>query len=344
MTNRQLDQRAQAGGQNRQMQGAAGALSETDSSALGWPEYSVFAFRSPQLEQLFQASIFGMSNSWTLVATATVFVGWVTFIQKFLMNGRDADLLPRGVWSSLALHALSFGAYLTIMLFKPQFHLKHRRAMHACIRLCHLATLRPSWGMLLWMRSLSPKAGPLYWLQGFHKLAVENMFLSSFWMFSLGYPLGQAFDLGYTVVALFTVMFCNGAVCASPRWGTSMVTTSPGPLAVVQALSPWLICIGTPSLEACSAGAALSCPAAVGFWEVVGWLIAVLTVLVADVLRRRAFLRSGEAQAYLGPAYAAAATGWPFSSPLLVHRCIMVLIILCYAASLIWSAYLFFLG
>jgi hypothetical protein len=297
------------------MQGAAGAVSETESPPLGWLQYSIFAFKSPELEQLFQASIFGTSNSWTLVATATILVGWVTFIQKFLVNHRNADDLPSGVWGSLALHVLTLGCYLTVRLLKPQFHLKHRRAMHTSIRLCQLATLQPSWGMLLWMRSLSHKAGTLSWLQGFHKLAVENMFLSSLWLFSLGYPLGQAFDLVYTTVALVTAMSINRAVCASPRWGTSMVTTSPGPLAVVQALSPWLRCIGTPSLEACAAGPALSCPAALGFWQVVGWVVAVLTVLVADVLRRRAFLRSGEAQAYLGPAYAAAATGWPFGQP-----------------------------
>jgi hypothetical protein len=227
---------------------------------------------------------------------------------------------------------------------KPQFHLKHRRAMNAGIRLCLLAIYPTYWAVLFWMRSLNSKTEPLSWLQGFHKLALENKFLSSGWLVPLAFPTGQVPDFVFTTLDLLRAMSSNSAVCASPRWGSSMVTSSPGPLAVVQALSQWLRCIGTPSLEACAAGPALSCPAALGFWQVVGWLVNLLTVLVVDVLRRRAFLRSGVAQAYLGPAYVAAATGWPFGSPLLVRNCIMVLIILCYSASLIWSTSLLFLS
>jgi hypothetical protein len=96
-----------------------------------------------------------------------------------------------------------------------------------------------------------------------------------------------------------------------------------------------------------TAAPALSCPAVLGFWQVLGWLVACLMVFVAELLRWRAFLRSAAATAFLGPAWAASALKWPFQGLQLLQTLVIAKFVpmaLLYASALVWSASLPFLS
>eukprot|EP00884_Botryococcus_braunii_P006291 jgi/Botrbrau1/15663/Bobra.4_1s0047.1 len=138
-------------------------------------------------------------------------------------------------------------------------------------------------------------------------------------------------------------MSANAALCDSP-FGRSLVTMRPPYLTAARGASVWLSDIAGPLVGGHASDPVLSCPAALGVWEVVGWLVACLTVLVADILRRRAFLRTPEVQAYLGPSYVAGALKWPFATSVKVQRCALGLFVLLYASSLLWNTALHFMG
>lgn len=55
-----------------------------------------------------------------------------------------------------------------------------------------------------------------------------------------------------------------------------------------------------------------SCPEVLALWEVLGSLLAVLVMGMAEIIRRRAFLRTQEVQARLGRRRAAEALHWPW--------------------------------
>jgi hypothetical protein len=307
-----------------------------------WLNFSIFAFNSPELEALFTNFSSGLLNSWTLVSTAALLMGWITFVHKNIMNRHDAADLPPHLLSVCAAHLAVFGAVFAVMLFKPELHFKHRRAIHAALRILLSTTYPFGWFMVLWMRSVRPPVGPRSLLQGLNMLSVENMFITSV-LIDLGYSCGQIPDLLLNTLHMVMAMMSNRAVCASPRWGKSMVTMSPVLLTGAEAGSRWLHSIGASVPAGCAAGGTLTCPAALAFWQVVGWFVGGVTVFVTDVLRRRMFLRSIEVQAYLGPRHAAAALQWPFQSLKQVQTCVVAVLFLCYASSLIWYSCLPFL-
>jgi hypothetical protein len=298
-------------------------------------DISLFAFATPGLEDLFRKHVAKTRTLWTPVCAANMLVGLVLFICKYWAAKRPLDEL-HGVCMVAVAMCVLMGTLLGIIIFKPAFYLKHWRAIKVGLFCCIIASYRIGLITVLWMKSEAGKVHVHSWLQQLHAFAVENMYASSMWILVLSFPIGQVPDLLFCSIALVVAMANNRSICMSPHWGQNLLTLSPGYLAAAQGVSLFVSDMGGPFLLGHAAPPIVSCPAVLGIWQLLGWLAACLLVFVADILRRRAFLRTREAQAYLGPEYGANALKWPFMRSGQLQRCLKGLLVLFYTCSLIW--------
>jgi hypothetical protein len=237
-------------------------------------------------------------------------------------------------------------AHLCAILLKPMFYAKHQRTIKPLLMACVMLTGPFAAETLSWIKFASAKKGAphLSWLQGLQLFASENPLVSSMWFLALALTSGQVPDLAILTGSLIQYLLSSRSFCESPLWGQSPVSMSPAYLAAAQMASVGVASVGVPFASGNTPGHVMSCPAVLGFWGLVGWWLACLAVLLAEIMRRRAFLQTHEALSFLGPDYADAALLWPFASPKKIKRCRMTFCLLCYSASLIWNTALLFLG
>jgi hypothetical protein len=301
-----------------------------------WLDLSVFAFSVPELEALFQTYYSKRQNTWALLTSAMVLLGYILFIYKILVFAGEGEDVPGWVLWSGMLVVCAVSAVITLMLFKPTFYRMHWQALNAGVIVCTIMTYPASRMTLLWMKALSGKPYSETWLRELETFAVENLFMATSWMNVVSFPSGPIPDLVLMTLYLVRALASNASLCTS-SYGRSVVTMRPASLATARRASVLLTDIAGPLVGGHASNPVLSCPAALGIWEVVGWLVACLSVLVADILRRRAFLRTGEARAYFGPEYAASAMRRPFGSSQKSQRCVLALFFLLYVSSVLWN-------
>jgi hypothetical protein len=317
-----------------------------DASTQSWQDVSLFAFATPELEALFKEYLaISLTSSLSLVCASIIIVGWVVFALKLLTTGAELrDLSPQVYFIGL-LHSSIAAATVGIMLLKPQFYAKFRKVINASAMLIFMATFRSSREMMLWIRFVDSKSAPASLIQLLQSLSVENAYTSTTWLMLLGFSSGQILDVVIATLFLLFELARNKSICASPYWDQRSVTLRPRFLKAAEMVSGLLReGVGGPLLWGPTSGHAFSCPAALGVWQVMGWALACVTVFVADILRRRAFLRTREARNFVGPAYAAVAHRWPFSGTAKVQWCLRGLYILWFSACVIWTTALPWVG
>lgn len=153
------------------------------------------------------------------------------------------------------------------------------------------------------------------WLQAF---SVENTYLAFFWMTAIAHPIGQFPDLLIWTVLLVSDGLSNAHFCSLPFAKSGLVSLSPAPLGVAGVLSAFMtnaagLVKGAGNQAGDAAGPRLTCQAVLWLWQLIGWCLTCHVVLVAEIMRRRAFLRSDAARGFLGPAHMADALSWPCS-------------------------------
>lgn len=320
------------------------ALEDTlGSRGQSWLDFSVFAFSTPELENLFRTYNARLVNTWTLINATTVLMGCILFTFKSLRVSRDSKSVPASMWLSGLLNAFATVSLISLLLFRPAFHKMHQRALNTAVTFFFIITYPVNRSMVLLMKFVDGRAHSETWLHEFQLFGLENVFTSTTWMATLACSTGQLPDLALATLFMFRAMASNATLCASPE-ASNLVTMRPVYLSAARMTSVWVTDIAGPLVGGHASDPVLSCPAALGIWEVVGWQIACLTVLVTDILRRRAFLRTREVHIYLGPAYLAGALNWPFSSSKQCRRCIMALLVLLYSSSLLWNTALPLVG
>jgi hypothetical protein len=209
--------------------------------------------------------------------------------------------------------------------------------VHVGIMVVFILTFRAARVLMLWMRLGGNKVGVLStmsWLQAF---SVENVYFALIWLITLAYPIGQVPAIVLTTVYMLTEMASNVYICSFPQWADSLVTMSPELLAWTTTASHWLSSIGQPLLIIKDWSTPLSCPAALAFWQLVGWWYACQFIFVADIIRRRAFLRTHAARMHLGRAHEAARLSWPFGWLHMMQTIVVITVALFLSASTIWS-------
>eukprot|EP00884_Botryococcus_braunii_P021956 jgi/Botrbrau1/8444/Bobra.0237s0063.1 len=303
-----------------------------------WLTFSIFAFASSDLEGMYQSYLERTWNMWTLVHIGHMLMGWIVFIQKFtIMYSSVAHLVPVALYTGL-LHPASALGLLILMLLAPAFYSKHRRAIYAAIMTSFVFTFRSARVMVLLLRFMRGKSFADSPTQQLHSFSVENFYCALIWLLVLAYPVGQIPDTVITTLYLLFDMSGNRFICGMLEgWGDSLVTMSPGLLRLAQAGSGWLSGVSHAHVVPHGSGAALSCPAAMGFWQLVGWWLACQIIYVADILRRRAFLRTQEAKAYLGRSLESSALTWPFGRSTMIQTVIFTALAITFYASIIWS-------
>jgi hypothetical protein len=309
--------------------------------------FSTFAFADPELEARFRSYDSKSLSPWTLVCTGTIITGWLMFVIKVGKATEQSGFSPSPeLYGVGLLHVVLLTANLCAILLKPVFYDKHQRTMKPLLMATIMLSCPFAAETLFWIKSASTKrwAPPLSWLQGLQMFAAENPLVSTMWFLALAFTNGQVPDVAILTVSLIQYLLSSRSFCESPLWGQSLVSMSPAYLAAAQMASLGVATVGVPFVSGNTPGHVMSCPAVLGLWGLVGWWLACLAVLLAEIMRRRAFLQTHEALSFLGPAYVDAALHWPFASSEKIKRCCMTFFLLCYSASLMWNTALLFLG
>jgi hypothetical protein len=298
-----------------------------------WCDSSIFSFATPELEALFRRHPPAWTESCTLLCAAIILMGWVNFVLRSFMGPKELVDYAFQLRAVALLHTFMSAAFIFIILFKRAFFVKYRRTMNVVMLSCVGMTYGSVRLMLLGTKLLENRKDTHSWGQQLQRFTAENLYATTSWLFTHGFSLGQVPDLVVVTLFLLLELARNQSVCAALYWENR----SPTFLGAAQEASVLLSQIGAPFLEMQSSSTEFSCKAALGFWQVVGWWATCVAVLVVDIWQRRAFLRTPEACAYLGPANAAAVSKWPLTSTIKMQTIRRGLFVLCFAASLIWN-------
>eukprot|EP00884_Botryococcus_braunii_P006492 jgi/Botrbrau1/15844/Bobra.40_1s0028.1 len=308
-----------------------------------WCTFSVFAFANPGLEKEFQQYLTNSTNVSTWVICAEVIAAWLMIASKLYSFPKEHGSLP-GNWVTGLLHPLLAVAILGITALMPVFYRNHQRVLKPIFLCCFMVPLQSARGALLWMKYVDVKHGSSQtWFQQVQSFSVENIHLFGAARLVQSFPMGLIPDLISTNIFMALVMTGNRHICALPHLGDSLVTMSPGLLSATQVASVWLSGVAVPAPSIHPASRKLSCPAALGFWQLLGSLLACVNVFVADIFRRRAFLRTPEARARLGRELEPADLSWPFGNRPLIEKGVAIGFCLsCLWASVVWNTALNF--
>jgi hypothetical protein len=255
-----------------------------------WLNFSLFAFTAPGLERRYSEYDSRRQNFWGPVVACNFLVGWSLFIGRhFYSNG--AYELPALTLGVAVFEVIAFATLLLLMLLTPEFYVKHRKAIHMGAMCNFSVSYWVGVPVLLWMKAVTTRADAQSLVQGLQNFGVENLFFVYHWIMLLGFPIAQIPDLFFVTVFMAAGIALHRSICSSSSWGHSLVTTGPGFRDAANIVSSLLSSIGGPLADGEGGSAAImSCPAALGLWQDVGWWVCSVAVFVFEILRRRAFL------------------------------------------------------
>lgn len=208
------------------------------------------------------------------------------------------------------LPALVVLAFLTCF---PAQYAKHHKAVHLARNACMVLAYHGVRHGPLWLRFVDAATRPARSPRGNSSFSSENMLFSTMWYAVAGFPAGQLLDLVFVALLLGVNVAGNAATCASTLWPADSVSMSAGPMAVAQSLGAALLTAAEPFYHARNRSI-VTCQAVLTLWQVVGSWLALLVSGMMEISRRRAFLRTPEAHAWLGPRWVPTAMQWPFGS------------------------------
>eukprot|EP00884_Botryococcus_braunii_P018273 jgi/Botrbrau1/5129/Bobra.0172s0001.1 len=294
-----------------------------------------FTFACPQLEAAFQAYTAEGLNVWTWVCHLIILTGWLKIFYKLLMGtGGDVSTwrIPLLVGAVCQLLPTLLG--IVLHLFWPTQLSKHHRAVNTLSLLGGVLAAPALRELLMWIS----RSGTVPTHAMLRDFADENLFLIVMWLRAAGFPVGTRRHVAILLGGLLLSLASNGAFCDSLMSRTTPATLSARPLAAAQLISDALLELGAPFYAPrANPARIISCPAAMAVWQVVGSLVAGVTVYLAEVSRRRAFLRTNAALTRLGPDSTAAALEWPFGRASMVLNCVFLMLLLSIVHAIIWA-------
>lgn len=299
-----------------------------------FPCHSGFAFFSSVLEQSYQQHVGPKLNWWTLFTMAHILVGWFVFAITYFWASPEMRALAPPVWFG-CLAPVTAVTVVTVLFLWPNFFALHRVRIGAVTTCLLTVAFRDCRAVLLWMESINAGPGPKTWLQTLHAFFVENFFLVVRPLDMMGANMGQDLTFALFTPALLLDLACNRYICGLPFVGSKLVTMTPRLLKFTMPATSWLRGIEEPHVGATLVSRDITCPVALGFWQIAGYWVLCHLVVAVDVLRRRAFLRSPPAQEFLGPEHHVAAMNWPFRDGFKTLQIVLMSIGISYA-SVLW--------
>eukprot|EP00884_Botryococcus_braunii_P003866 jgi/Botrbrau1/13480/Bobra.0082s0076.1 len=309
------------------------------SKLLALARSSDFAFASEELEadfQAYQAQALSLLSWFCALITTT---GYCVLFAKIAAASADHRALLPHMLPPLLFQFAPTVATLALLAFFPGFYTTHKQAVHLVDQCCVLLGFHSTRQIVLWMHMVKGSNPSGAFIQSVQSFSDENLYLSIVWYAVPAFPLGQAGDIFIVLALLLANLRGNHVICASPLWHPDAVSLSAGLATAVQQMSAWLLEAAGP-LYSLQADTTLSCAANIGFWQIVGSWVGCLAVCIAEVLRRRAFLRTPAAQARLGRQFAAAGLRWPFGSVQLASKCMHRVFLLTVGHCIVWAVVL----
>eukprot|EP00884_Botryococcus_braunii_P001099 jgi/Botrbrau1/10990/Bobra.0234s0015.2 len=297
---------------------------------------SLLAFNSPDLEAKYQQHLSQTAMCFAWSFCMANIVGWLSFFYKIWSKSPAARALLPPISMSLAFNFLPALALAGLLGLWTDAYTKRYRTINLMMSVLQLGVHNYTRQLFLWSNSVGLKAGAGQ--VSFGAFATENLYLTIMWFRVVTLPVDQVTDLIVVTVSLLNNMAGNDLICNSPIWGYSPVTLSRPMLAVVKSASCWLFTSLAPdggtAMHTCTAPPEVSvlCPAALAFWEIVGWWLACVVVMVREIASRRAFLKLKAPSKNRKSLQQAKA--WP---GLLVSKCITFLVALYALAGFAWA-------
>lgn len=306
---------------------------------------SIFKFPLPELESEYETFLGSQVGCYSSGLCGGILFGFVCVILRICAGLHSESFrAPPGLFPSLLLSFIPAGFAAMLIHFRPKFYSRHWRSVNVLWKCFKLLALLHLQQLVLWMQVCNPegccempKSGPDN-LRTFRMFMTENYYLTIIWSHAFAFVTGQAMDLVFASAGLGLCLASNEAICGSPIWGPALVSLSPPLVSFAElgskAFFALLSAHGFPS--GLSPPTQLSCRAVRGFWQIVGWWLFCILMLLREVGSRRAFLHTSASAMEPGPA--ASIKRWPFSNPLIVQRLACAIAAACLAPSLIWVA------
>jgi hypothetical protein len=304
---------------------------------------SIFAFASPDLEAAFQAHQAQAVNLLTWLCTLINIAGYCVLVRKVagIDTSEQSVVLEYLPWALLFQLAPTVACLLLMIVYRG-FYSSNKQAVHLVANSCVVFGMPSARQLVLWMRQSSGSNPSSSLLQAMQTFSDENLFLTSAWFSVAGFPAGQLGDFAYMAGMVVSYLSKNNHVCASTIWHSDAVTLWPGPLAAAQWVSTWMLEAAAPFYTP-HTKAVTSCTAALGVWQLVGSWLGCMAGCLAEISRRRAFLRTPAARDCLGRSFASSALRWPLGSFCLAAKFAQLVLLFTLAHCILWAVALDFL-
>jgi hypothetical protein len=301
---------------------------------------SIVEFASEELESGYQSYLANHAGDYVVGYTPIFVLAWAQLFHCIAVNGADPWANPPpGLALSVLLYLLPGAALISFLWLQKKQYSQNWRGINFTFMAVHIFHQNALHMLSMWQQScinrgrcqIFKSSGTLSSLNAF---ALENFYLTLICLRILVMSAGQAPDFFFTTLGLFHSMAGNRALCAADIWGPERVTLAP-PLAAVSRKGSALLLGAVSPHAAWLLPGELSCPATLGFWQVVGWLAGCLVIIGRDIISRRWYLQS--AAQPLGPAAAARAKTWPFGDAAVMHRLAVAVLAVVWGAGLLLS-------
>eukprot|EP00884_Botryococcus_braunii_P018263 jgi/Botrbrau1/511/Bobra.110_2s0140.1 len=309
----------------------------------------MFAFADSQLEGLYQAGLASRIcfYAWNY-CTMNLIIGWTALLMKLLLAPVAVqDLRPPYLLPALGNLLPSLAVVLLGPIWPSMFE-KHWRVINVAVSIFQISAwnhLRPVmlWQQLQLVESSVPGLPQSAIQFKGTSFLIENWYLTCMSLRVAVFPSGFASDILLTSFAFVFTMLGNPGVCKSPQWTAipTRLSLSDGHLQMIRTASAGMWAIlgdpgSSPGLDAIFQSTAhLSCPAVLAFWEVVGWWLTTLFVMVREVLSRRAFLKANVS--LLGNGGSRKALLWPLGTVEMLQMCVTAILFTTFMAFILWA-------
>lgn len=302
---------------------------------------SIFQFASPDLEGGYQMYLSKHAGEYLLAFVPMFTIGWLQTLSCVAVSGyRGGFNAPPGFLHSVALFLTPVVLLMAFYFLHPKAYAQHWRGINVAFMMVHVFSTNSFQMLCMWQQACIAKGiccfGERFSANWFQTSATENAFLCIICLHLFKFSAGQAPDILFSTPGLVLSLASNKSLCESPLWGPERVTLSAPLVSVPQKGSAFLLALLVPDSIAglwLPKTDRLSCPAVLGFWQVVGWCLACLLIVGREIVSRRAYLKT--AGPHFGPQFSERAAAWPFGNAEMMHKTLCAVFSVCIGSSLI---------
>jgi hypothetical protein len=300
-------------------------------------------FGSGELESAYQVYLANHAGGYLLAFLPMFVFTWAQFLYCIAISGHFTHLsFPPGFLITVVLFMVPTIGHVAFICMCREQYARHWRGINALDQTLKLFSTNAFQSLCIWQVSCTAQGVcKIFQKVGespVNSFARENFYLTNICLANMVFAAGQIPDLIITTCCLFFNMAGSKALCESPHWGPERVTLSAPLSSIPRRGSLLFLVFFPPSSDTIKwlPPQELSCPAVLAFWQVVGWWLSCIFIILREILSRRAFLKSTGTT--FGPLVASRVAGWPLGDALMVNRLIFMVFFLSFAVGVVWSS------